>query len=56
MNQQNLSSFIWFVANLLHGDYQQSDYDGQRGCPTLHNNDTKQATKMDNGRGKQCVS
>ena len=26
MNQQNLSSFIWSVANLLRGDYKQSEY------------------------------
>src|SRR5450755_1030788 len=26
MNQQNLSSFIWSVADLLRGDYKQSDY------------------------------
>jgi type I restriction enzyme M protein len=26
MNDTNLSSFIWSVADLLHGDYKQSDY------------------------------
>ena len=26
MNQQNLSSFIWSVADLLRGDYKQSEY------------------------------
>jgi type I restriction enzyme M protein len=26
MNQQVLSSFIWSVADLLRGDYKQSDY------------------------------
>jgi len=26
MNQQNLSSFIWQVADLLRGDYKQSEY------------------------------
>ena len=26
MNQQALSSFIWAVADLLRGDYKQSDY------------------------------
>ncbi|XAO71336.1 MAG: type I restriction-modification system subunit M N-terminal domain-containing protein [Acetobacteraceae bacterium] len=26
MNHQALSSFIWFVANLLRGDYKQSEY------------------------------
>ncbi len=26
MNQTNLSSFIWSVADLLRGDYKQSDY------------------------------
>ena len=26
MNYQNLSSFIWSVADLLRGDYKQSDY------------------------------
>ncbi len=26
MNQQNLSSFIWSVADLLRGDYRQSEY------------------------------
>lgn len=26
MNSQQLSSFIWFVADLLRGDYKQSDY------------------------------
>jgi type I restriction enzyme M protein len=26
MNQQSLSSFIWSVADLLRGDYKQSDY------------------------------
>lgn len=26
MNQQNLSSFIWSVAELLRGDYKQSEY------------------------------
>ena len=26
MNQQNLSSFIWSVADLPRGDYKQSDY------------------------------
>lgn len=26
MSQQNLSSFIWSVADLLRGDYQQSEY------------------------------
>ncbi|MGF6427329.1 type I restriction-modification system subunit M [Bradyrhizobium elkanii] len=26
MNHQNLSSFIWSVADLLRGDYKQSDY------------------------------
>ncbi len=26
MSQQNLSSFIWSVADLLRGDYKQSDY------------------------------
>jgi hypothetical protein len=26
MNQQALSSFIWSVADLLRGDYKQSDY------------------------------
>ena len=25
MNQQALSSFIWSVADLLHGDYRQSE-------------------------------
>jgi type I restriction enzyme M protein len=28
MNQQNLSSFIWSVADLLRGDYKQSQYGG----------------------------
>ena len=27
MNQQTLSAFIWSVADLLRGDYKQSDYD-----------------------------
>ena len=26
MNQQALSSFLWSVADLLRGDYKQSDY------------------------------
>ena len=26
MSQQNLSSFIWTVADLLRGDYKQSEY------------------------------
>ncbi len=26
MNPQNLSSFIWSVADLLRGDYKQSEY------------------------------
>jgi type I restriction enzyme M protein len=26
MNYQSLSSFIWSVADLLRGDYKQSDY------------------------------
>ena len=26
MSQQSLSSFIWYVADLLRGDYKQSDY------------------------------
>ncbi|MEN9453231.1 MAG: hypothetical protein RLZZ369_2290, partial [Pseudomonadota bacterium] len=26
MNQQSLSAFIWSVADLLRGDYRQSDY------------------------------
>lgn len=26
MNQQNLSALIWSVADLLRGDYKQSDY------------------------------
>src|SRR3954452_14142369 len=26
MNHQNLSSFIWSVADLLRGDYKQADY------------------------------
>jgi type I restriction enzyme M protein len=26
MNHQALSSFIWSVADLLRGDYKQSDY------------------------------
>ena len=26
MNQQNLSSFIWSVADLLRGDYKRSEY------------------------------
>jgi type I restriction enzyme M protein len=26
MNQQSLSSFIWSVADLLCGDYRQSEY------------------------------
>ena len=26
MNQQALSSFIWSVADLLRGDYKQSEY------------------------------
>ena len=26
MNQQQLSSFIWSVADLLRGDYKQSEY------------------------------
>jgi type I restriction enzyme M protein len=26
MNQQRLSSFIWAVADLLRGDYKQSEY------------------------------
>jgi type I restriction enzyme M protein len=26
MNNQSLSSFIWSVADLLRGDYKQSDY------------------------------
>ena len=26
MNQEALSSFIWSVADLLRGDYKQSDY------------------------------
>lgn len=26
MNQQTLSAFIWAVADLLRGDYKQSDY------------------------------
>ncbi|MEK6236419.1 MAG: type I restriction-modification system subunit M N-terminal domain-containing protein [Planctomycetales bacterium] len=26
MAQQNLSSFIWSVADLLRGDYKQSEY------------------------------
>jgi hypothetical protein len=29
MNHQTLSSFIWSVADLLRGDYKQSD-DGKR--------------------------
>ena len=31
MNQQNLSSFIWSVADLLRGDYKQSEY-GRGSC------------------------
>ncbi|NCA88560.1 MAG: hypothetical protein EOM92_20245, partial [Gammaproteobacteria bacterium] len=26
MNHQSLSSFIWSVADLLRGDYKQSEY------------------------------
>ena len=26
MNQQSLSAFLWSVADLLRGDYKQSDY------------------------------
>ncbi|MCF6101811.1 type I restriction-modification system subunit M N-terminal domain-containing protein [Mesorhizobium muleiense] len=26
LNQQQLSSFIWSVADLLRGDYKQTDY------------------------------
>jgi len=26
MNHSSVSSFIWSVANLLRGDYKQSDY------------------------------
>jgi type I restriction-modification system DNA methylase subunit len=26
LNQQALSSFLWSVADLLRGDYRQSDY------------------------------
>ena len=26
MNHQALPSFIWSVADLLHGDYKQSEY------------------------------
>lgn len=26
MNHQSLSAFIWSVADLLHGDYKQSEY------------------------------
>lgn len=26
MNQQSLSAFIWSVADLLRGDYKQSEY------------------------------
>ena len=26
MNQQTLSAFLWSVADLLRGDYKQSDY------------------------------
>ncbi len=26
MNQQSLSAFLWSVADLLRGDYRQSDY------------------------------
>lgn len=26
MNQQSLASFIWSVADLLRGDYKQSEY------------------------------
>ena len=26
MSEQNLSSFIWSVADLLRGDYKQSEY------------------------------
>lgn len=26
MNQQALSSLIWSIADLLHGDYRQSEY------------------------------
>ena len=26
MSDPNLSSFIWFVADLLRGDYKQSEY------------------------------
>jgi type I restriction enzyme M protein len=26
MAEQNLSSFLWSVADLLRGDYKQSDY------------------------------
>ena len=26
MNHQSLSAFIWSVADLLRGDYKQSDY------------------------------
>lgn len=31
MNQSNLSAFIWSVADLLRGDYKQSDYGKVRG-------------------------
>ena len=32
MNHQALASFIWSVADLLRGDYKQSEYGRVRRC------------------------
>jgi hypothetical protein len=32
VNHQTLSAFIWSVADLLRGDYKQSDYGKVRPC------------------------
>src|ERR1700712_5656778 len=61
-NHQNLSSFIWSVADLLRGDYKQSDYGkvilpftvlrrldfvlGRTKSPLLEKKDTREAAGL----------
>jgi type I restriction enzyme M protein len=35
MNHQALSSFIWSVADLLRGDYKQSEYRSEKPALTV---------------------
>jgi type I restriction enzyme M protein len=53
MNHQALSSFIWSVADLLRGDYKQSDY-GKVILPFTETAGLRSGGHEGQGAGRAC--